>query len=61
MGTRPSKFAPDDSKSVISKASSRNSSKPKLAPTSSGPIVLSREEDQRIAKEKKERLDNIKK
>jgi hypothetical protein len=50
----------DDSKSSISKAS-RASSKTKNVPApSSGPIILSREEEIRLAKEKKDRLDSIK-
>ena len=55
--TRPPKF--DDSKSLVSKVSSRaGSSKPKQG--SSSNIILSREEEARLAKEKKERLDSIK-
>lgn len=53
--TRPPKF--DDSKSLVSKVSSRaGSSKPKGGTSN----ILSREEEARLAKEKKERLDSIK-
>jgi gamma-glutamylcysteine synthetase len=53
----------DDTKSSVSKIS-RVSSKTKItgnpiAPTS-GPIILSREEELRLAREKKDRMDSIK-
>jgi hypothetical protein len=44
--------------SKVSRASSK--SKAALPPPSSGPIILSREEEARLAKEKKDRLDSIK-
>ena len=52
----------DDSKSSISKvsrASSINKVKNIPAP-SSGPVILSKEEELRLAKEKKEKMDSIK-
>lgn len=58
--TRPPKF--EDTKSQVSRVSSRASSKPKLAPavSSGGQVILSREEEARVAKEKKDRMDSIK-
>jgi hypothetical protein len=54
--TRPPKF--EDTKSMVSKVSSRAGSQKAKPSASSG--ILSREEEARIAKEKKERLDSIK-
>lgn len=59
LGQR-NKLLIDDSKSVISKVS-RASSKSKVSLAHSNSGILSKEEKQRLAKEKKTQMDKIKK